>query len=139
MIRALYSILAFAVLLAGLLPALAQAQARYDGFAYGGPVQHYPYVSTVPPWAAPAPLNRRRHAAKRRIAHTRKTQRDEPMVIETARASDQTPRAAARNRAKGKGRVIHAEAEVTIFGPDRMIIRLYRKKSRGSERSVRAD
>jgi hypothetical protein len=37
----------------------------------------------------------------------------------------------------GSGRVIHAEAEVTILGPDRMNIRLYRK-SDGHDANARA-
>jgi hypothetical protein len=39
--------------------------------------------------------------------------------------------------ASGAGRVIHAEAEVTILGPDRMSIRLYRKND-GRDANARA-
>ena len=38
-----------------------------------------------------------------------------------------------------KKRVIEADAEVTILGPDRMSIRLFRKRSRGSDTSARAE
>ena len=37
-----------------------------------------------------------------------------------------------------KGRVIRAEAEVTIIGPDRMSIRLFRKR-KGGDANARAE
>lgn len=66
--------------------------------------------------------------------------REKPVVIERKRYVDDPPRivrrhkvvdvnvpAPPRERGDEVGRVIHAEAEVTILGPDRMNIRLYRK------------
>ncbi|HVZ54229.1 MAG TPA: hypothetical protein VG986_19860 [Pseudolabrys sp.] len=135
------------MLLAGLPLASAQAQQPpFDGFANGGQAPlHFPYVSMGPHAIVAAPNRqlRRRHAAKHSLAHTRRRLSDKPLAIETVRAGDAGALAAARDggkgRGNGKGRVIHAEAEVTIFGPDRMIIRLHRKNSRGGERNVRTD
>jgi hypothetical protein len=85
-------------------------------------------------------------------ANTTKVVRDPPVVVEHKRYVDDPPRVIERNiivdepaRAKckrgivencdtggrasveGKKRVIEADAEVTIIGPDRMSIRLFRK------------
>ena len=117
--------------------------------------------------SAPIEELRRRHPIKRAVVRTRRIVREKPIVTETRRIVDDPPRVIERRRyvdrapasarvgrparianpaprattdgGKTKGRVIHADAEVTILGPDRMIIRLFRKKSRGSERSARAD
>ena len=110
---------------------------------------------------------RRRPATKRTVVNTRRILHERPIVIETRRVVADPPRAiegrhsiggapdstrgkrlakvddlaprANRERVRTKGRVIHADAEVTILGPDRMIIRLSRKKSRRIETSARAD
>jgi hypothetical protein len=76
------------------------------------------------------------------VIHTTRVVRDPPVVIEHRRVVEDPPRVIERrhyvedappaepekrvSRADGK-RVIHAEAEVTILGPDRMSIRLFRK------------
>jgi hypothetical protein len=59
---------------------------------------------------------------------------DRAVVIETERGIEDT---GARGE-NGKQRVIRAEAEVTILGPDRMTIRLFRK-GQGSNAKSRAD
>lgn len=86
------------------------------------------------------------------IVEKKKYVDDPPRVIERHHFIDDAEPAPARSRKRGlikaeedlppppaphehadplppKGRVIHAEAEVTILGPDRMNIRLYRKRS----------
>lgn len=111
----------------------------------------------------------RRQTAKREVVNTVKVVRHPPVVIETRRVVDDPPRvverrhyvddapAAAPSRRKqavviderpaGKRgarddktpRVIRAEAEVTIIGPDRMSIRLFRKSSRRGDAKASAD
>lgn len=81
--------------------------------------------------------------------NTTKIVRDPPVVIEHRRVVDDPPRIVERRRyvedapparehaherhddlpASKTPRVIRAEAEVTILGPDRMSIRLFRKRS----------
>jgi hypothetical protein len=79
----------------------------------------------------------------REVIHTTKVVRDPPVVIEHRRVVEDPPRVIERHHyvddaprqddprkddpRKGEKRVIHAEAEVTILGPDRMSIRLFRK------------
>jgi hypothetical protein len=93
----------------------------------------------------------RRSEAKRHLADTSKIVRDKPVivrekpvvivhrrVVEDPPSSVPTPGSYAPvkraendkhpRREAGNKRVIHAEAEVTILGPDRMSIRLYRKR-----------
>jgi hypothetical protein len=66
--------------------------------------------------------------------------REKPMVVERKRYVDDPPKIVRRHKVvdvnvtappreggEEVGRVIHAEAEVTILGPDRMSIRLFRK------------
>lgn len=95
---------------------------------------------------------RRRHAKKTdgKVVNTTRIVRDKPIVIEHRRIVDDPPRVIERiqyedgtpvkradvqrdePREPRKGaerRVIRAEAEVTILGPDRMSIRLFRKQS----------
>jgi hypothetical protein len=102
---------------------------------------------------------RHRHTKKSdgKVINTVKIVREKPIVIERRRIVDDPPRVVERYRYEDgrpakradvhldeprvdeprdhkKGavrRVIHAEAEVTILGPDRMSIRLYRKQSGG--------
>jgi hypothetical protein len=94
----------------------------------------------------------RERKIKRKVVHTKKIVREKPIVIETRRVVDDPPRVVERyhyvddpplppvpprqRHAKGDPgagligdgrRVIHADAVVTIFGPDRMSIRLMRK------------
>jgi hypothetical protein len=64
-------------------------------------------------------------SADRGIINTTRIVREAPVVVE----DDGAP------RENGKQRVIRAEAEVTILGPDRMNIRLFRK---GRGRSIEA-
>jgi hypothetical protein len=98
-----------------------------------------------------------RHAKSRHIIHTTKIVREAPVVIEHRRVVDDPPRIierrhyvedapaprkrvavehvrkkrekkSAEHESEGKPRVIRADAEVTIVGPDRMTIRLLRKR-----------
>ena len=107
---------------------------------------------------------RKRAPVKRTVINTKKIVRDEPVVIETQRVVDDPPRvierrhvvedASVRSRRKQatveegepnkrasrddtKKRVIEADAEVTILGPDRMSIRLFRK-GQGPKANARA-
>ena len=86
----------------------------------------------------------------RPVINTTQVVRGEPVVIETKRYVDDPPRIVERyvdvngkpigvkpvvDRPKGKDdvkRVISAEAEITILGPDRMNIRLFRKGHKAS-------
>lgn len=90
-----------------------------------------------------------------KVINTRKVVRGKPIVIETTRVVDDPPKVIVRKRYvddtptasiprgkqkveieeqapakahEGKKRVIEADAEVTIIGPDRMSIRLFRKR-----------
>ena len=101
----------------------------------------------------------------RAVVNTTKIVRDPPIVVETQRVVDDPPRvierhhvvedepASARRQPRiiengdagkrrshddGKPRVIQADAEVTILGPDRMSIRLFRK-GHGSKANARAN
>jgi len=107
----------------------------------------------------------RKRPAKKTVVNTTKIVRDAPVVIETQRIVDDPPRiieryhvvgdAPARSRRKPavvaeretekpvpgkdeKVRVIRAEAEVTILGPDRMSIRLFRK-GQGAKAKAQAE
>lgn len=103
----------------------------------------------------------RKRSKNKSVIHTTKIVREKPVVIETKRYVDDPPRVieryhvvddtrtAAKNKkagkivvedrdgAKPKGkddgkkRVIAADAEITILGPDRMSIRLFRKSGAG--------
>ncbi|HEX3443043.1 MAG TPA: hypothetical protein VHT93_22135 [Pseudolabrys sp.] len=104
-------------------------------------------------------------AAKHDVVETKTVVHEKPVVIETRRVVDDPPRVierrhyvedapaapaatrqkpvAAEARDTGKNikrgddklRVIHAEAEVTILGPDRMSIRLFRKRAGGDAKA----
>jgi hypothetical protein len=104
-------------------------------------------------------------AAKRDVVETKKVVQEKPVVIETQRVVDDPPRVIERRhyvedapaapaavrqkpavaearvtgnigkRGDDKLRVIHAEAEVTILGPDRMSIRLFRKRAGGDAKA----
>jgi len=112
---------------------------------------------------------RRRHAGKidRDVINTTRIVREKPMVIERERVVDDPPRVIERRHyvedapaaplrqhtarietdvkpqreAKGRveKRVIRAEAEVTILGPDRMSIRLFRKRASGADAKAEAE
>lgn len=96
-----------------------------------------------------------RKPAGRGIINTTKIVRDPPVVRETRRYVDDPPRIIERRqvvdddtgtvepeqtprRDDTKKRVIAADAEVTILGPDRMSIRLFRK-GQGPKAQARAD
>ncbi len=101
---------------------------------------HYPYVCLsgcswrAEPW-------RGRYFTDRAVINITRIVRDRPVVLETKRYVDDPPRIverrravedepmmpSGRDRAGQKKRVIHADAEITIIGPDRMTIRLLRK------------
>jgi hypothetical protein len=87
---------------------------------------------------------RQRHQTKDTVINTTKIVRDPPVVRETRRVVDDPPRIIEQrhvvddeagtvepekpaSRDDTKKRVIQADAEVTIVGPDRMSIRLFRK------------
>jgi hypothetical protein len=92
------------------------------------------------------------------VINTTRIVREKPVVIETERIVDDPPRVITRrhvveddaapaaavetekpaSRDDTKKRVIRAEAEVTILGPDRMSIRLFRK-GQGSKANAQAD
>ena len=80
---------------------------------------------------------------KRAVINTRKIVHDAP-VVETQRVVERRHLVEDRNNKKraglddGKKRVIQADAEITIIGPDRMNIRLFRK-GHGSKASARAE
>lgn len=103
---------------------------------------------------------RRRSEIKRSVVNTTKVVHDAPVVVETQRVVDDPPRVIVRRHVvedapaqrglaetepgvtdmrtredDGKVRVIHAEAEVTILGPDRMSIRLFRKRGSGNAKA----
>lgn len=98
----------------------------------------------------------RKRKIERKVVHTKKVVREKPIVIETRRVVDDPPRVveryhyvddpplplpAPRQRHARRDpaaapigderRVIHADAVVTILGPDRMTIRLTRKDGAG--------
>ena len=105
---------------------------------------------------------RQRGKNKTTVINTTKIVREKPVVIETKRYVDDPPRVIERyhvaidkkpgpkgkrvadensDKPKGKDdvkkRVINAEAEITILGPDRMSIRLFRKS--GNKANASAD
>lgn len=112
---------------------------------------------------------RNRRGVKHQVINTTRIVREKPVVIETQRIVDDPPRVieryvhedapprqrrgkqaataevedhAAAKRPAGDGnkkRVIEADAEVTILGPDRMSIRLFRKGHRGANARASAD
>ncbi len=98
---------------------------------------------------------RQRHASKDSAVNTEQIVRDPPVVRETRRVVNDPPRIIERRtviddaagtveteqpvvRDDNKKRVIQADAEVTILGPDRMSIRLFRK-GQGPKANARAD
>lgn len=74
------------------------------------PPPQEPMVEDLPPPAPPARRYVARHAERHKAA---RVERHKAVRVET-----------------GSGRLIKAEAEVTILGPDRMTIRLFRKGNR---------
>jgi hypothetical protein len=124
-----------AVLAAGMLPA-ATAQAHCCRSSYAEPAPLYPYaVPEEQPYAVELAPNI--YAIPYRLRTYPYVHcldgcgRRAPVVIETERGIEDT---GARGE-NGEQRVIRAEAEVTILGPDRMNIRLFRK---GQGSSVKA-
>ncbi len=96
-------------------------------------------------------VSMRRRDGRRIVINTERIVREKPVVIEHRRVVNDPPRVVERRRyveevppprrglrtsraTRSMPRVIHAEAEVTILGPDRMSIRLYRK--RGNDRDA---
>ena len=107
----------------------------------------------------PALIEKQRRRAgktvRRDVINTTRVVREKPIVVEHERVVEDPPRiivrrhyvedaparrkriatvetevAPPRRAARGgRARVIHAEAEVTILGPDRMTIRLFRKRA----------
>jgi hypothetical protein len=98
---------------------------------------------------------RQRHQTKDTVINTTKIVRDPPVVRETRRVVNDPPRIIERrhvvddeagtvetekpeSRDDTKKRVIQVDSEVTILGPDRMSIRLFRK-GQGPKANARAD
>jgi hypothetical protein len=84
---------------------------------------------------------------KPRVIETRRVVNDPPKVVERRHYVDDVPvpprrrhvAKAARKRADKEGpRVIRAEAEITILGPDRMSIRLVRKDGKRFDLNARS-
>ena len=71
---------------------------------------------------------------RRKVVNTTRIVREKPVVIVHRRVVDDPPLPPKRRGLlmrrvrRGPPRVIRAEAEITILGPDRMSIRLYRKR-----------
>ena len=127
-----------AVLAAGMLPAAA-AQAHCCRSSYAEPAPLYPYaVPEEQPYAVELAPNiyalPYRLRAYPYVHCLDGCGRRAPVVIETERGIED----AGAPRENGKQRVIRAEAEVTIIGPDRMNIRLFRK-GQGSNTKSRAE
>jgi hypothetical protein len=124
-----------AALAAGMLPAAA-AQAHCCRSSYAEPAPLYPYaVPEEQPYAVELAPNiyaiPYRLRAYPYVHCLDGCGRRAPVVIETERGIEDT----GERGENGKQRVIRAEAEVTILGPDRMNIRLFRK---GQGSSVKA-
>jgi hypothetical protein len=124
-----------AALAAGMLPAAA-AQAHCCRSSYAEPAPLYPYaVPEEQPYAVELAPNvyaiPYRLRAYPYVHCLDGCGRSAPVVIETERGIEDTD----APRENGKQRVIRAEAEVTILGPNRMNIRLFRK---GQGSSVKA-
>ena len=86
----------------------------------------------------------RRRGDKTGSINKRIVVREKARVIENERIVDDPPITVQRhitideNRPHNGGRTIRAEAEVTIIGPDRMSIRLFRKRS-GADANAKAN
>jgi hypothetical protein len=63
---------------------------------------------------------------------------DPPIIVQREVSEDQLVQPRGSVEPPPAGRVIHAEAEVTIIGPDRMNIRLYRKRD-GNDANAKAE
>jgi hypothetical protein len=151
-----------AMIAAGLLP-VTSAQAQYYRSSNAQPAPLYPYA--VQADRALIEKLRKRAPVKRTVINTRKIARDAPVVVETRRVVDDPPRVIERRhivedqpvrarrkpaavkdrdnkkhagRDDSKKRVIQADAEITIHGPDRMSIRLFRK-GQGPKANARAE
>lgn len=124
-----------AVIAAGMLPAAA-AHAHCCRASYAEPAPLYPYAVQeeqssaveLAPNVYATPYRLRAYPYVRCLDDCGGRA---PVVIETERGIEDT----GALRENGKQRVIRAEAEVTIIGPDRMNIRLFRK-GRGSNVKV---
>ncbi len=107
---------------------------------------------------------RKRNDARQTVVTSKKVVHEKPIVKETTRVVDDPPRVIERRhvvegspsapqhaqvavedagkntkRGDGKPRVIHADAEVTILGPDRMTIRLTRKRGELEAKALRGE
>lgn len=135
--RKLVLLAVLAVLAAGMLPAAA-ADAHCCRSSYAEPAPLYPYAVPEEGQSYAVELAPNIYAVPYRLRAYPYVHcldgcgRSAPVLIESERGIEDT---GARGE-NGKQRVIRAEAEVTIIGPDRMNIRLFRK-GRGS--NVKAD
>jgi len=108
--------------------------------AYAAPAPSAPVFDRTPRPSDPALIEElRRHTeGNTTVIDTKKIVREKPIVHETTRVVDDPPRVIVRKHivedapqnAEGakEPRVIQADAEITILGPDRMSIRLLRKR-----------
>jgi hypothetical protein len=89
----------------------------------------YPYVHCLDGCGRRARIAhlRTRGHVKHTVINTSKVVLDPPLVIEPWQATEDGNTGEREGRDDSKPRVIHADAEVTIIEPDRMIIRLVRK------------
>jgi hypothetical protein len=140
-------LLLLAVIAAGMLPAAAKAHWNCSPCARPAPlypyaVQEGPYAVELAPNTFAIPYRLRAYpyvhcldgCGHRAQRHRRGYVDEAPVIIETEGAIED----AGARRESGKQRVIRAEAEVTILGPDRMNIRLFRK-GRGTTVIKRGD
>ncbi len=85
----------------------------------------------------PPRIIERRHYVEDAPAAAKSAPRKRVATVESEVAP---PPAATKDKSgKAEKRVIRAEAEVTILGPDRMSIRLFRKRKGGADAKAEAD
>jgi hypothetical protein len=82
---------------------------------------------------APAP---KRHKRGLIVSEDEGIQQSDPLVIEGPAPAKRKPKHKDADPTPSKPRVIRAEAEVTILGPDRMSIRLFRKRGTDANASA---
>lgn len=113
--------------------------------------RNYPYVGNAHASKIERPYKRkaltrtkglrRHHSVKRAVVRSRGIVRKPPAVIESkpqVTVEERGPRKPAAT-GTGKERVITADAEVTIFGPDRMVIRIFRKQDQSKRNATPAE
>jgi hypothetical protein len=124
----------FAVIAAGMLPMTAAQAQYYRGMAQPAPL--YPYAvqqdQSYTVQQTPNTYVIQRPSHTRDYPYVRGRSAYKPAIVEERETGTRA------SRDDNKQRVIHADAEVTILGPDRMNIRLFRK-GQGPKANARAD